>query len=156
MRDRIASSIHFGMGALPVSHRATVVRWTPRESERPDCVSPASFRRAIRVSGCKASMIFPSAGALAVTAASVDAGCFAGDFFAQDSANCTKDGAVWAGGLESVAVGGGGLNRIPGHFAGEAGDERVCGFHVSNVASCYNPVNYLYLTKLRAALGEAQ
>jgi hypothetical protein len=146
--ERIASSTHFGIGALPVSQRATVERLTPNASERPDCVSPASFRRAISVSGRKASMIFSSAGALAVTAASVDAGACAANFGAEDAGHLAKDRAVWAGGLERVAGGGGGFERVPGRLAGEAGDERVCGFHVSNVAPCHNTVNNLYRTSL--------
>ena len=51
MSDRNANSTHFGIGSLPVSHRATVVRWTPSKSERPDCVSPASVLSVTRVSG---------------------------------------------------------------------------------------------------------
>lgn len=49
--ERIASSTHRGMGLRPVSQRATVVRWTPRDAARPDCVSPAKIRSCRSVSG---------------------------------------------------------------------------------------------------------
>lgn len=67
-KERIASSTHFGIGTLPVSQRATVVRWTPREAARPVCVRPASVRSAMRVSGdteSTPSVILAAAGAIA-------------------------------------------------------------------------------------------
>ena len=66
MSERIARSTHFGIGSLPDSHRATVVREIPNSNARPDCVSPASVRSAVKISGCKAaSVILSAAGAVA-------------------------------------------------------------------------------------------
>lgn len=71
--DRIANSTHLGIGSLPVSHRATVVRWTPRDAARPSCVSPARMRRVRRVSGDIANP-FLSDGVQVLVGVNVNAG----------------------------------------------------------------------------------
>ena len=57
MAAPMVRSTQCGIGIFPVSQRATVVRWTPSNAERPDCVSPASVRSATRVSGVTRTLL---------------------------------------------------------------------------------------------------
>ena len=138
-KERIASSTHFGIGTLPVSQRATVVRWTPRAEARPDCVSPASLRSAMRVSGRIATVVPAPARADAFGAASVHARRGAALLVADLAMNDGEAGGMAAGaGFDSM----GGVSRPS---AADASEEVVSCFHAYNVATRYTVVNNLYL-----------
>lgn len=145
--DRIANSTHFGIGSLPVSHRAIVVRWTPSADERPDCVSPASVRSVTRVSGCNESaMSFPSASASALGTFGGLALLFAGDSGADPALNKLLKGAMTVRALDDFVWVQEPID-IEAPIALETADEEELCFHAFNVAPRYNTVNNLYRTR---------
>ena len=123
----------------------------PKASARPDWVSPAKFRIAMRVSGCSiAAMVLAAAGAFTLGTPSVHAGAGAALFFGDLAVNGDQEGAMTSGARDAALAGEG----VSGPAAADATNEVVSGFHASNVASCYTSVNNLYQTRLAAALEE--
>ena len=140
---RNATPTHCGIGTAPVSHRVTVVRWTPRYAARPDCDSPASVRRVRRVSGCIAPVILATAGAFTFTARRIHATGGALFFVAGGAGDFHADGDMGALVAEGRVVGFRGVVGVEGNFAATALEEGVC-VHANNVAQRYHECKRLY------------
>ena len=144
--ERIASSTHRGIGIRPVSQRATVTRWTPRDAARPDCVSPASVRRVRRVSGRIATMVLAPARAFTFTARRIHATGCASFFVAGGASDFHADGDMGPFVAKGRVVGLSGVVGVERNFAASALKEGVC-VHAPNVARRYTGRNNLYQTR---------
>ena len=142
----IASSTHRGIGLRPVSHRATVVRWTPRDAASRDCDIPASVRSVRRVSDCIATVVLASAGAFTFTARRIHATGGASLIVAGGASDVHADSDMGSLVAERRVVGLSGVVGVERNFAAPALEEGVC-VHCPNVARRYTGCNHLYQSK---------